>query len=351
MIEYIDVKDALLKEEKIFVDVRSPIEYSDGTIPDAVNMPLFSNEERAEIGTIYKKIGIDEAKSKGIEYAAGKLSLFYKNMLKLSKVHKDIIVFCAKGGLRSGAIVNFLNNIGVKVYQLKGGYKAFRKFTLEYLDNISDYHDFIVLHGYTGVGKTEILEKMANKNVSVLNIEFLAKNTGSVFGNIGYSATGNTINQKNFEASIVNSLLKSKKRTVLVESESKRVGNVILPNNLFEMITKGKHILLQTSIENRVSRLINDYVINVPNHDELLINSIESLRKRIGNESTSKLIQLINNHEYEEVAKELILTYYDPLYKHSIAKYNYALTINYDKIEKAIHAIEDYYYTIEKETK
>lgn len=350
MIRFIDVEDAINREEKILVDVRSPFEHSEGTIPGAINIPLFNDEERIEVGTLYKQVGIDRAKIKGIEFAATKLSAFYERLLELSKAKKDIIIFCSRGGLRSSSIVSFINNLGVEVYQLKNGYKGYRRFILEYLENLDKQHQFIVLHGYTGVGKTEILQKMNEKNIDVLDIEMLAKNTGSVFGNIGF-IDDSRINQKNFEALIVDTLIKSKHRTIIVESESKRIGNVSMPNSLYELIIKGKHILLNTAIENRVDRLAQDYGYKLPEHDQLLIQSIMSLKTRIGNESTSKYIEYIKDKNYKDVARELVIKYYDPLYQHSIEKYHYDLIINYDKIENAAKEIEEFYYMIEKETK
>ncbi|SNR88709.1 tRNA 2-selenouridine synthase [Anaerovirgula multivorans] len=350
MIKFIDVKDAIYKEEKLLVDVRSPFEHSEGTIPGAINIPLFNDKERIEVGTLYKKVGVDHAKIKGIEYAATKLSVFYERLLELSKTKKDIIIFCARGGLRSSSIVSFFNNLGVEVYQLKNGYKGYRRFILEYFEELNKHHQFIVLHGYTGVGKTEILQKINKRNIAVLDIEMLARNTGSVFGNIGF-IDSQTINQKNFEAIIVDTLIKSKQRTMIVESESKRIGNVSMPNSLYESIIKGKHILLKTTIENRVDRLANDYAYKIPEHDELLIESIMSLKARIGNENVLRYIEYIKNKHYEDVARELVIDYYDPLYQHSIKKYNYDLTIDYDKIEEAVDVIENFYHTIEKEIK
>ncbi|AKL95419.1 tRNA 2-selenouridine synthase SelU [Clostridium aceticum] len=349
MLKAIDVKDAVYKEKKIFIDVRSPFEYHEGSIPEAINLPLFTDEERVEVGSVYKNNSVEEAKALGVKFASAKLSNIYETLSEISKKNEAVIVFCARGGLRSGSVVSFLNNLGVAVYQLQGGYKSFRKFTLDYLENMHKYHEFIVLHGYTGVGKTQILNRLESEKVPTLDLEALAKNTGSVFGNIGFDEKDMT--QKNFEALLVNTLIEAESKFLVVESESKRIGTVFIPNNLHEQIINGRHVLIETTINNRIDILIDDYVNKPINSDELLIKSIHNLTKRIGKEKAGRYIDYIQNKKYEEIAKELIINYYDPLYKHSMAKYDYDLCINYDKIEKAVKALKDYYNEIEGKKK
>ncbi|AOY77265.1 tRNA 2-selenouridine(34) synthase MnmH [Clostridium formicaceticum] len=349
MLKTIDVKNALYVEKKVFIDIRSPFEHQDGTIPEAINLPLFNDEERVEVGKIYKNNSVEEAKVKGVKFASSKLAHIYEILSEVSKTNEAVIVFCARGGLRSSSVVNFLNNLGVAVYQLQGGYKSFRKFTLEYLENIHNYHEFIVLHGYTGVGKTQILDKLQDEKIPTLNLEALAKNTGSVFGNISFDETD--VTQKNFEALLVDNLIKAKSKFLIVESESKRIGNVFIPNSLHQQIMGGRHVLIETTVNNRIATLMDDYVNKPANPDEGLIKSIINLKKRVGKEKVSQYIDYIASKKYEEVAKELMLNYYDPLYKHSIAKYDYDLYVNYDKIEKAVKQLKHYYNQVEGKIK
>ncbi|SES68846.1 tRNA 2-selenouridine synthase [Natronincola peptidivorans] len=341
MIRTINVSDVFNKDEKIFIDVRSPYEFNEGTIPNAINMPLFNDEERIEVGKIYKSQGVNDAIIKGLEFTAIKLPPLYKKVIELCEAKKDIIIFCSRGGLRSSSVTNLLDTLGVTVFQLEGGYRALRKFTLDYFRNIDHYHQFIVLHGYTGVGKTEILKELAARNIPILNFEQMAQNTGSVFGSIGYFER--TINQKTFEASIIDALIKASNKTIVVESESRRIGNVVIPKELYRLLNAGKHVYIETSVENRIKRLVNDYVIKLPNGDEYLKECIAHLRKRMGDKNIARYVELIQNKQHEKVIKELILNYYDPLYKSSFKKYNYDLFINYDRIDKAVDKIEDYY--------
>ncbi|WP_176762085.1 tRNA 2-selenouridine(34) synthase MnmH [Natronincola ferrireducens] len=343
----IKIEDAIYKNNCLFIDVRSPFEFNEGTVPRAINIPLFDDEERIIVGKIYKNESIDRAKDKGVELASLKLPYIYRKISEMRKVNDTVIVFCSRGGLRSGAVVSFLNNLGVSVYQLQGGYKAFRKFTMKYLEDIQRQHEFIVLHGYTGVGKTKILNILEDRNIPVINFAKLAQNTGSVFGDIVFNGASTT--QKMFDATIVDKLIKYNKKLVVVESESKRLGSIFIPIHLYNSIIKGRHVLIATSIENRGNRLINDYTNNNLNCHDLLIKSITSLKKRIGTENMSKYIEYVHNKNYRQVAEELIINYYDPIYKNSIEKYKYELLINYDKIEKAADEVEAYYHKTEGE--
>ena len=343
MTKLIDVRDAVLLNSKIFVDVRSPHEFNSGSIPHAINIPLLDNEERVEVGTLYKQEGSELAKSRGLEIISPKLMHFYEEINKIDSSIDNIIIYCARGGLRSAFFTNFFSIINRNVYQLEGGFKSYRQFALDYLTNIHQYHDFIVLHGYTGVGKTELLQQLSSEGVSVLDLEALAHNKGSVFGQLNSPI----VTQKAFENQLLEELIHVSNRYVVVESESKRLGSVNLPNELYNSIINGKHILVTTSFENRVSRLVDDYVNNCPGHEEMLISALNNLRKRISNEKADCYINWVREKKFHKIAEELILNYYDPLYLHSIEKYYYDIEINYDKIKDAADNIANFYKDLE----
>ncbi|WP_010292506.1 rhodanese-like domain-containing protein [Clostridium senegalense] len=147
-----------LKGDYVLVDVRSPLEYKENTIPGAVNIPLFNDEERALVGTIYKQESTEKAKKIGMEIVSKKLPSIYDEFLKLEKKHKKIVLFCARGGMRSGSLVALLSSLGMRVEKIKGGYKSYRGYVLEELPKLNEQVKYIVLHGNTGVGKTEILK-------------------------------------------------------------------------------------------------------------------------------------------------------------------------------------------------
>lgn len=346
MFQKIAVEEALNIDNKIFIDVRSPIEFTEATIPGAINIPILNNEERAVVGALYKEQGSYSAKIKGIEFVSRKLTYIYSQFESLAKQYKNIILFCWRGGLRSRTVANFLSSLGLKIYQLKGGYKQYRKHVVSYFEKHNLEHKFIVLHGHTGVGKTEILEKLRMSNIPILHLEELVKNSGSVFGKIYYDDNNKKITQKMFDALIFETLRSSNSKYIMVESEGQRVGGVSLPKNLFELIVNGKHILLETTLENRIKRLVNDYTNKGSDNDSLLQSAIWKLKKSIGIKNVELCITWIEESKYKKVAEKLINEYYDPLYKYSIKKYDYIMGINYENINEAVNKITELYFDL-----
>ncbi|SCY12007.1 tRNA 2-selenouridine(34) synthase MnmH [Alkaliphilus peptidifermentans] len=341
------IEEAVKLNDKIFIDVRSSYEFSKGTIPGAINIPLLDDDERIEIGKIYKNSGTIAAKLRGLEFVSVKLPDFYRQILELMESNTQIIVFCARGGLRSTSFVKLLQILEIRgIYQLKGGFKEYRNYVLNFFQDLKEV-SFIVLHGLTGVGKTEILEKLHSMGIPILNLEELAHNKGSVFGSIGYSTIAN---QKNFENEIAEILINNSNTPIVVESESQRLGNVFIPDHLYDKIVNGHHILLETNKTNRTNRLVKDYVNKIAFHDPQLIEAISKLKKRLGKEKVEEYLNLIIEKKYDVLAEDLLDIYYDPLYQYSIEKYNYDITINYDKIEEAIGVISKYYKEKEGKT-
>lgn len=346
MFTKVTVEKAINMEDKIFIDVRSPSEFIRGSIPGAINIPILDNNERADVGTIYTNKSPEEAKAKGIQYASPKLSSIYNRVSMLAKRHKNIILFCWRGGLRSDALSSFLSTLGVNIYQLEGGYKKYRRYIIEYFDENKFKHKFIVLHGYTGVGKTEILAQLKTLNIPVLDLEHLAKNSGSVFGKIAYQ-NEKPVTQKTFEALLFETLRLTNNKYIVVESEGRHLGRVSLPKNLWNTIVEGEHILIGTNMETRIKRLTNDYVIKVSSCNILLEDAVVHLKDKIGTKKMNQLISWIEERKYSKVAEELIINYYDPLYKNSVDKYNYIIEIDYVNIKEAIDTIAEFYYGLE----
>jgi len=326
MIKKVDLNEILDNENIVFIDVRSPKEYYEDTIPGAINMPILTDEEREHVGYIYKQVDIEQAKELGLKYASQKLSRYYKKVNEIKESGKDIALFCYRGGMRSFSLASVFNVMGIDVYLVQAGYKSYRKCVIENLKTFENKFKFIVLHGYTGVGKTKILKLLKEKNEPVLDLEYLASNSGSVFGNIVFQGRSNT--QKRFESLLLEQLKSIKENYIFVENESKRIGNVFVPDFLFKNITEGYNILINTSLENRIQNILDDYVnINIENKDEKIIDAIIKLRKKLGNKKVNELVDKIKVVDYAYVIEELMLKYYDPLYQYSIDKIK-----QYDKI-------------------
>ena len=345
----IKIEEGLKLDNKIFIDVRSPAEYEEATIPGAINVPLLEDQERTAVGTVYRNESIEKAKQLGISFASHKLPEIFKLINQFHTENRIVIIFCWRGGMRSKSVCSFLNSLNLsRVYQLVGGYKAYRKFVVEYLENKPKFFRFLMLHGLTGVGKTHILEELKRMGESILNLENLANNSGSVFGNILFCEKSPS--QKQFESYIFNELYHAKRKTIFVESESKRIGNVQIPEPLFEKMMNGYHILIKTDIENRIRIIKKDYVNS--NQDEKIIAAIGHLRKKVGHQLVEELILKIKNKVYDPVIRTLIDIYYDPLYKYSINKYEkYDLTVDYDIIAEVFPLLIEFSKSVEEESK
>lgn len=339
----ISVENALKLENTIFIDVRTESEHSEDHILNAFSMPLFKDNEHNEVGTIYKMQGKHEAIQKGFDYVSYKLKDMYIQAMSLANEYDNIVVYCARGGMRSGSVVNLLASLGINVYQLEGGYKSYRNYVLNYLSTIMDTKNFIVVHGLTGVGKTDLLNILEEKKIDNIDLEGIAKNSGSTFGFITFDEKPPS--QKKFETKIFEDLFFSETDYIFIESESKRVGHVLVPNEIYDAIVRdGYHLLLECSVENRVKRLCRDYVYGKGEDNlEVLKGCIMKFKKRIGNDKVNEYIELLDTGKYEELVEKYLVEYYDPLYNHSVQKYKYNKVINFDNVDEAIKEVIEFH--------
>lgn len=330
----IEYEDIIKSEEKyILVDVRSPREYNISTIPGAINIPLLNDTEYEEVGTIYKQIGRKEATIRAIEIVGPKLKEIYLAFDQLFERDKEFVLFCARGGMRSSSLINFLVNFSLPVIKLNYGYKSYRKTVTTMLPELFDSKQFIVLYGKTGVGKTEILLELANKGCEILDLEGCANHRGSLLGSIGLSKPNS---QKMFESLIFDSLRRSKGNIIYCEGESRRIGNVMLPQYMFDKFIKSKGIFIETSIENRIDIIKRDYLKGDIDKKEI-INALNKLSKYISDKTIDEYILNIEKDCYDSVIESLITNYYDRSYRFS----NESLkdNISYNTIEECIEKI------------
>lgn len=339
MLNKVLIEDIIERNDIIFIDVRSPIEYEEDHIPGAYNFPIFTNSEREEIGYIYKQVDKDKAKELGLKYASDKLYGYFIKLKKLCSNDKKIAVYCYRGGMRSNSIAQVLSIMGLEVYLVIGGYKSYRKYVINWLNEYNKDLELIVLHGYTGVAKTKILNILKKKGYPVLNLEQMAQNSGSVFGSIAFN--NNSCSQKSFESELYKILRDEKSRYYFTESESKRIGKVIMPEFLFDKLLHGRHILLNTNINNRIETALEDYIKEDKKNDDRLIFAICKLKNALGKKVVLEFIDRIKDNDYEYVIKELMEKYYDPLYNYSIDKIEqYDKIIMYNKIDEAIEELK-----------
>lgn len=317
--QVISIEQALNLSSCLFVDTRSPSEFEQGHIPGAVNVPLLEDEERAIVGTLYKKKGPEEAKQKGLEIVSGKLSDMVKDIAsKMSSMPSaSLVVYCWRGGMRSKSVLTILELMGITGKQLSGGYKSYRRYVQDRLLDFSLRPKMIVLCGSTGVGKTTLLQILAERGVPVIDLEMLANHRGSAFGQVG---RGKPATAQNFDAIILQLLEQyNEEPYIIIECESKRVGNVYLPNNLYQAMQSGHKILTKAKIETRVQRLILEYTDVLIPHDPEILQSINSLTKKLGRKRVAQLTMDYETGNLAGFTKALLEEYYDPLYAYETA--------------------------------
>ncbi len=324
------------KNSHIFIDVRSPSEYMEDTIPNAINIPLMSDEERKSVGTTYKQIGKNEAKRLGVKLISPKMPELFEKVLELKNKNMQIAAFCSRGGYRSTFFASVFSSIGIPIAQLEGGYKTYRKEVITLLPILNDKTTYIVLHGNTGVGKTDILHSLRDIGYSVLDLEGAANHRGSLLGSIGI---GDCNSQKKFETNIYDQLIRSKSQYVFVEAESRKIGKVVIPNYISEKMQNGIHVFIDADLDYRVKSLKKDYIQN-NNWIVESINAVEKLNKYISKDNLNSLKNEISSGNFDFAAKELMQKYYDPMYtfKSDTFKYDakFKATTNCDEIAREI---------------
>lgn len=337
----ITVEELLKFKHIVPVDVRSPQEFMEGSIPGAVNVPLLDDNERKEIGTIYKQVGQNEAKWRAMEVVAPKIPSILGRIREIGMQDSIPIVYCWRGGMRSKSVASFLDYAGVSVHRLEGGYKAYRQYLLEQIPSLLP-DQAIVLHGMTGVGKTEILIKLKEAGYPVLDLEALAAHKGSIFGAMGIN-DGN--NQKTFDALLFSALSELKGSPFfIVEAESKRIGKIAQPDELLEKKVKGTHFYLQSSMSFRVNRIYQEYVkpyyLEEGFHDKIQ-DKLTIIQKRIKEIKTRTLfMEELAKKNYKSLIKLLLENYYDPRYQHRLLDYNGEfISFDTDNQDKAVKEI------------
>jgi tRNA 2-selenouridine synthase len=286
------------------IDVRSPAEYEKGHVPGALNLPLFSNEERALIGTLYMKYGKEDAISRGLEIIGPKLKEFARQGLSLAD-NQEVLVYCWRGGMRSSSMAWLFETVGIHASVLAGGYKSYRHYIHDFL---SYPFTFIVIGGMTGSGKTEILVEMRKLRYPVINLEELACHKGSVFGAIGEPPQPTPEQFENLLFESMASL--NRKKPIFIEDESISIGAVFLPRPFHKRMLECPLINLVVPYKDRITRLVKHYACT---DKEVLIQALKRIEKRIGREDTQRAICLIREGNIEE-AVTIILRYYDKVY-------------------------------------
>ncbi|WUR16103.1 tRNA 2-selenouridine(34) synthase MnmH [[Empedobacter] haloabium] len=314
--EILRIDDVLarLDEFDTIIDARSPAEYALDHLPDAINCPVLDDEQRVIVGTLYKQTGAFEAKKLGAALVAKNIAHHLETLWQDKPREWKPLVYCWRGGNRSGSMAHILAKVGWPVVQLDGGYKAFRNRVNADLEQAPQL-DLRVICGTTGSGKTRLLDTLESVGAQVLDLEQLAAHRGSVLGNLPCQPQPT---QKAFETSIWDRLRRfDPSRPVFVESESKKVGALRVPAALMERMRASPCIALQVAREERVKLLIEDYqhfACNAP----ALNAQLAYLTDLHGKAKIAAWQEMASGGRMAELVDELLVEHYDPAYTRSI---------------------------------
>ncbi len=305
----IPLEEFLIHPGPIF-DVRSPSEYAHGRIPGALNLPLFTDDERAAVGTTYKQVGQQEAVMQGLSFVGPKLTTFVEDARKhipgeYAKVH------CWRGGMRSSSMAWLLKTAGIKTLTLEGGYKTFRQWVLEMFEKP---YKLKVLGGFTGCGKTALLQELRKRGEQVIDLEGLANHRGSAFGSLGMPPQPSSEQFQNEIACQLHAF--DKERPIWIEDESSLVGTCSIPKPFFDQMGQAPLYVINRPLEVRLANLHEAYS-HITRQD--LIKATQRITKRLGGQRAKEIIENLESENFHQAA-ELVLQYYDKTYAHSITR-------------------------------
>lgn len=313
----IQFEDVNKRKDVVWIDVRSEGEFAESHIPGAVNIPIFSDEERAQVGTMYKQIGKEEAKELGLRIASAKLPGLVQ-AVREAAADRQPVVYCWRGGMRSKSVATVLDMLGMPVHRLEGGYRGYRESVKQRLAHFSLQAKCVVIHGMTGVGKTELLRLLAEDGEPVVDLEGMAGHKGSAFGSIGETPR----NQRMFESLLLQRLEEWEASPYLIiEAESKRIGRVNMPEFLLEAKEAGLHILLKAPLAVRVQRTLAQYIVDDPEFKEKVTGALRSIEKKLSPADRDFGWEAIADGRYEDLTEMLLVKYYDPRYRYTMERY------------------------------
>ena len=331
---------ALSKRKQTLLDIRSPTEFNKGAFPNAINLPLLTDQERKDVGICYKKSGQEAAILLGEKLVSGKIKIErMEKWCRTINTHPNTLLYCFRGGLRSKIVQSWLAAEGIEVPIVEGGYKSLRRFSLNTVEQAVNLKNILVIGGKTGSAKTHLLNKLYHS----IDLEGIANHRGSAFGR----RVLNQPNQINFENRIASRLLEIGFETankIFLEDESKAIGSLSVPSLLIHEMKMSPIALIEETIESRITTILDDYITSnyrefevfSPEQgsrlfSEFLLTSLSRIRRRLGEENYSEIKALMDQAlAMEKTIKEreihwiwikkLLTNYYDPMYEYQIAK-------------------------------
>ena len=324
-----------VNKANIIIDVRSPSEFSHSHIPNALNLPVFNDDEYKKIGILYKQNPM-EANFLGASIACKNIANMLESNRDILNYKNKILVYCARGGNRSLSLYSVLIALKFRVEKLEGGYKAYRNIVLNFLNN-EIKRSFLTLCGNTGCGKSELIQKAQSWSI---DLEMLCNHFGSSFGFVASNILeAKTPSVKMFQNMLFYNLI-NKDGILLIENESKKLGEIIIPKSLYEAYQNSKKILITCDLEHRINRILRFYQ-NIKESD--FYATIEKISPYMKKEIKNEIINAFKNEDKYKVAELLLVKYYDVKYK----KVKCDFIVNSNDINKAYNEILEIKESIE----
>lgn len=296
------------------IDVRTPLEFAEDHIPGAINAPVLSNEERVEVGTMYKQVSAFEATRYGAALVAQNIARHLQGIFADRPINWKPLIYCWRGGKRSGAMTTWFNLIGWKARQLEGGYKTYRQHVLTQLEELPGRFAYQVLAGMTGSGKTRLLHALARCGAQILDLEALARHRGSLLGALPHSQQPI---QKGFDSLLLEAYTRlDPTRPVFIEAESKKIGRVQLPEALLRALAGADCVRVEASLADRVDYLCEDYasLFEAPEAFKALL---ARLTPQHGHQMVEAWQAMVDAQDKASLFQDLIERHYDPAYRRS----------------------------------
>ena len=313
--------NAFLAAKGPIVDVRSPGEFEQGHVPGAANLPLFSDDERAQVGTVYKQQGRQLAVQLGLELVGLKLPSLAQALLELAEADKTLRLHCWRGGMRSSSMAWLASTLDLPVLLLQGGYKAYRRWVL---DSFESAWPLLVLGGRTGTGKTDLLHSLRQRGQAVVDLEGLANHRGSSFGGLGQHPQPSTEHYENLLAASLTA--SAGQAPIWLEAESAQVGRCRIPAGLWRQMGEAPAVEIQRPMAKRVEQLVAVYGNQ---GEESLRLATERIARRLGPQRTAAALEAIASQDWAAACQQM-LDYYDHCYDKELSRREKPLLSSFD---------------------
>ena len=306
--------EAFLESQGPVVDVRAPAEFEKGHIPGAKNLPLFSDLERAEVGTTYKQVGRTAAVQLGLSLVGPKLALLGETLQEWSSQSpgQPLRIHCWRGGMRSGSMAWLAETLDLQAMVLEGGYKSYRRWVLDLMEQPWPIQ---LLGGRTGTGKTDLLLALAERGVAVVDLEGLAHHRGSSFGGLGLPAQPSTEAFENRIAAVLNEQRAAPQ--IWLEAESVQVGRCRIPAGLWRQMQAAPLLEITRPVAERLDQLVEVYGVQ---DQEALAEATQRIARRLGPQRTTTALEAIAVRDWHGACAQM-LDYYDRCYDHELERH------------------------------